>query len=73
VLVGACVGGGVGMGVWGGGSCHEMVWGGMRGGPCPSIYSHEENICRDFKSHSEGISQEENTWRYIDGIFGQYF
>jgi hypothetical protein len=27
-----CVGGGV--------SCHEMAWGGMRGGPCPSIYSH---------------------------------
>jgi hypothetical protein len=24
----------------GGGSCHEMAWGGMRGGPCPSIYSH---------------------------------
>ena len=23
-----------------GGSCHEMAWGGMRGGPCPSIYSH---------------------------------
>jgi hypothetical protein len=21
-------------------SCHEMAWGGMRGGPCPSIYSH---------------------------------
>jgi hypothetical protein len=21
----------------------------------------------------EGISQEENTWRYIGGIFGQYF
>jgi hypothetical protein len=20
-------------------SCHEMAWGGMRGGPCPSIYS----------------------------------
>jgi hypothetical protein len=19
-----------------GGSCHEMAWGGMRGGPCPS-------------------------------------
>jgi hypothetical protein len=30
------------MGVCGGGkeSCHEMAWGGMRGGPCPSIYSH---------------------------------
>jgi hypothetical protein len=26
--------------VWGGESCHEMAWGGMRGGPCPSIYSH---------------------------------
>jgi hypothetical protein len=28
--------------VWGGSgeSCHEMAWGGMRGGPCPSIYSH---------------------------------
>jgi hypothetical protein len=40
VLVGACVGGGVG--VWGeeGESCHKMAWGGMRGGPCPSIYSH---------------------------------
>jgi hypothetical protein len=23
--------------------------------------------------NSEGISQEENTWRYIGGIFGQYF
>jgi hypothetical protein len=21
-------------------SCHEIAWGGMRGGPCPSIYSH---------------------------------
>jgi hypothetical protein len=40
VLVCACVEGGVG--VWGGSgeSCHEMAWGGMRGGPCPSIYSH---------------------------------
>jgi hypothetical protein len=86
----------VGVGVWvcGGGSCHEMAWGGMRGGPCPSIYSHgggirgrderhtytyeheesyEENICRDFKNDSEGISHEENTWRYIGVIFGQYF
>jgi hypothetical protein len=26
--------------VWGGESCHEMAWDGMRGGPCPSIYSH---------------------------------
>jgi hypothetical protein len=23
----------------GGKSCHEMAWGGLRGGPCPSIYS----------------------------------
>jgi hypothetical protein len=38
VLVCACVGSGVG--VWGGEgeSCHEMAWGGLRGGPCPSIY-----------------------------------
>jgi hypothetical protein len=28
-----------GVGVLGGGeSCHEMAWGGLRGGPCPSIY-----------------------------------
>jgi hypothetical protein len=26
-----------------------------------------------LKNDSEGISQEENTWRYIGGIFGQYF
>jgi hypothetical protein len=26
-----------------------------------------------LKNDSDGISQEENTWRYIDGIFGQYF
>ncbi len=26
-----------------------------------------------MKNDSEGISQEENTWRYISGIFGQYF
>jgi hypothetical protein len=38
VLVCAYVGDGVS--VWGGKSCHEMAWGGMRGGPCPSIYSH---------------------------------
>jgi hypothetical protein len=28
--------------MWGGRegeSCHEMAWGGLRGGPCPSIYS----------------------------------
>jgi hypothetical protein len=45
VLVCACVEHGVG--VWGGGSgesCHEMAWGGMRGGPCPSIYSHGGGI-----------------------------
>jgi hypothetical protein len=23
--------------VWGGESCHEMAWGGLRGGPCPSM------------------------------------
>jgi hypothetical protein len=37
-------------------------------------YEHEENyeesICMDFKNDSEGISQEENIWRNIDGIFG---
>jgi hypothetical protein len=32
--------------------------------------SYEENICRDLKNGSEGISQEENTRRYIGGIFG---
>jgi hypothetical protein len=43
VLVCACVGSGVG--VWGEGeSCHEMAWGGLRGGPCPSIYSHGGGI-----------------------------
>jgi hypothetical protein len=37
VLVCACVGDGVG--VWGEGeSYHEMAWGGLREGPCPSIY-----------------------------------
>jgi hypothetical protein len=37
VLACACVRGGVG--VWGEGeSCHEIAWGGLRGGPCPSIY-----------------------------------
>jgi hypothetical protein len=35
--------------------------------------SYEENIYRDLKNDSEGISQEENTWRYIGGISGQYF
>jgi hypothetical protein len=35
--------------------------------------SYEENICRDLKNDSEGISHEENTWRYISGIFGLYF
>jgi hypothetical protein len=35
--------------------------------------NYEENICRDFKNDSEGISQEENIWRNIGGIFGQYF
>jgi hypothetical protein len=35
--------------------------------------SYEENICRDLKNDSEGISQEENTWTYIGGISRQYF
>ena len=35
--------------------------------------NYEENICRDFKNDSEGISQEENIQRIIGGIFGQYF
>jgi hypothetical protein len=26
-----------------------------------------------LKNDSQGISQEENTWTYIGGIFGQYF
>jgi hypothetical protein len=26
-----------------------------------------------LKNDSKGISQEENTWRSIGGIFGQYF
>jgi hypothetical protein len=26
-----------------------------------------------LENDSEGISQEENTWRYIDEIFWQYF
>jgi hypothetical protein len=34
--------------------------------------SYEENICRDFKNDFEGISAEENIWRIIGGIFGQY-
>jgi hypothetical protein len=33
----------------------------------------KKNIYRDLKNDSKGISQEENTWRYIGGIFGQYF
>jgi hypothetical protein len=43
VLVCACVGGGVGV-CGARESCHEMAWGGMRGGPCPSIYSHGGGI-----------------------------
>jgi hypothetical protein len=35
--------------------------------------NYEENICGDFKNYYEGISQEKNIWRIIDGIFGQYF
>jgi hypothetical protein len=45
VLVCACVEHGVGVCVEGGEeSCHEMAWGGMRGGPCPSSYSHGGGI-----------------------------
>jgi hypothetical protein len=40
-------------------------------------YEHEgnfgESICRDFKNDSEDISEEENIWRIIGGIFGKYF
>jgi hypothetical protein len=32
-----------------------------------------KKIFVDLKNDSEGISQEENTWRIIGGIFGQYF
>ena len=35
--------------------------------------SYEENICGDLKNDSEGISQEENIWRYIGGIFWAVF
>jgi hypothetical protein len=28
----------------GGRELHEMAWGGTRGGPCPSIYSHGGGI-----------------------------
>jgi hypothetical protein len=30
--------------VWGEESCHEMAWGGLRGGPCPSIYRLDGGI-----------------------------
>jgi hypothetical protein len=37
--------------------------------------SYEENIWRDFKNDSEGISQEENIWRnireYLSSISGK--
>jgi hypothetical protein len=39
-----CVGDGVGMCVGGEESCHEMAWGGLRGGPCSSIYSQGGGI-----------------------------
>jgi hypothetical protein len=42
VLVCACVGGGVGVGVW-------VCGGGMRGGPCPSIYSHGGGLGRGMR------------------------
>jgi hypothetical protein len=54
VLVCAWVGSGVGVCVGGGEeSCHEMAWGGMRGGPCPSIYSHGGG----FRERDERISE----------------
>jgi hypothetical protein len=32
--------------VWGGEeSCHGMAWGGLRGGPCPSIYRLGGGLC----------------------------
>jgi hypothetical protein len=34
-------------------SCHEMAWGGMRGGPCPSIYSYGGGI----RGRDERISE----------------
>jgi hypothetical protein len=39
----------------GGESCHEMAWSGMRGGPCPSIYSHGEGIRGRDERISGGI------------------
>jgi hypothetical protein len=44
VLVCACVELGVGVCVGGEESCHEMARGGLRGGPCPSIYSHDGGL-----------------------------
>jgi hypothetical protein len=41
------------------------------------MYTHEheenygENICRDFKNDSKGISKEENIWRNINGILSR--
>jgi hypothetical protein len=32
---------------WKGESCHEMAWGGLRVGPCPSIYSQDGGIRGD--------------------------
>jgi hypothetical protein len=49
MLVCACVGDGVGVCGGGGESCHEMAWGGMRGGPCPSIYSHGGGLGRGMR------------------------
>jgi hypothetical protein len=41
--------------------------------PKAYVFIWAENICRDFKNDSEGISQEKNIWRNIGGIFRQYF
>jgi hypothetical protein len=43
-------------------SCHEMTWDGMRGGPCPSIYSHGGGI----RGRDERIS------RRMRGLVGDY-
>jgi hypothetical protein len=51
----ACGGGG-----GSGESCHEMAWGGMIGGPCPSIFSHGGGI----RGRDERIS-----WR-MSGLVG---
>jgi hypothetical protein len=75
VLVCACVGGGVGVGVgvWvcgGEESCHEMAWGGMRGGPCPSIYSRQSGVtewvgCFPWLRVLSACGEGEGSWVYL--------